>query len=567
MLTYGVRGKFIRVTTILVSLSLYPVVFMWIPLQSAGSLTIGRGTSDVQGTVFRAMQLSEMPTPWSRSYLLAAPEGEGFWNLTTLPSAFKWLALWISTRFLDPISAVNMWIVLAWVISGIGVYLVGRQLGASTIASIAAGIMGQSLPWLQEKAGSHTSLMLSGGVLICYYFALQLQDRRTNWTTGRWLMSLIALASLDPYLFSFGIIGSLTILLSSRLISARGVAVALIVFSILILARDRVAETISGVLLGQSLPGANRQLRIAEPSEVDFWTSSLTDYVRPHTDHLFLPMPWYRSIEIDFAQDFVNYSGLILLAIGAIGVYFSLRSGKRKAALAMLMVLILACLVSTVSYVELLNERIAGPASVASLFQPGLRVFSRWGLIAQFILASFSAVTLSKVMLGGRLRTGRYAFGALIVTIALLDLNPFGGRRYVDEVRVYEPLRGLAVDAPTLYLPASGAWYIDAVFSELPAVNGALTNDRAIQLESYIATHSQDFVCSMREIGAQNVLIRHEQATNAIDLISARKGIESNGLRIVGSWRVRGAYSGTESRLTLFRFVDEQDWGCDGSKA
>ena len=148
----------VRRIALFTPLLIYPTWFMW-PTLGWGSTTMIQQYSqlDTGGMVRTAQMLSRMPTPWSTNMMSGAPAGETFWSIPAISQGWQLLIQWLLVRVLPPTTAVNYWILLGWILSGLAIYLVSRQLGVSRSLSVVGGIAFEMLPWIREQVNTHTS--------------------------------------------------------------------------------------------------------------------------------------------------------------------------------------------------------------------------------------------------------------------------------------------------------------------------------------------------------------------------------------------------------------------------
>lgn len=461
-----------------VSLSIYPVYFMWVPLTSTRSRQIGISTSDLNSAILNALTLSYMDVPWDTATITNAPDGENYWRVTHLTQILQHLGLWLFTRIASPSASVAILIVFGWIITGIAVYLWARHLGATRTASIAAGIIAQSLPWLQAKASSHTSYLYIGLILLTWLAFARLGNR----SKGRLLIAILMLAStllFDTYIFYFTFFGLLVFLsVAPQSKKTRRYFQVIFVFLLLISLffhsfLEYQFNSLLKTIQGTSADG-QRIIQLPADSDIAFWSSSTLDYLRPSASHLLFPQPWWRSIQVEFSQDFVNYAGITVVALALMGIVIGLRNGPRRLTCAWSMVIVVFFLLST--NIRLNIGAFSSPSltEIVTLFMPGARVFSRAGLVVEVALCIFVAVALTYA----QRRIKSQSLGNIIVigvtAVCLIDLNPVGGRVYLTESSKYDVFNNAlsASDSPrVLFLPPYGRWYIDNSFIGTETVN------------------------------------------------------------------------------------------------
>ena len=127
---------------------IYPSLFMYQVLLPGSMSTLQYSRKlDTSGTIGTALILSRMRFPWSRNFMQNWPQGEPFWNIWSISQSIQWLVLWIMTRIMSPILAVNWYLWLGWCSSGLIVFLIARHFGSSEFGAVCAALFAQMLPW------------------------------------------------------------------------------------------------------------------------------------------------------------------------------------------------------------------------------------------------------------------------------------------------------------------------------------------------------------------------------------------------------------------------------------
>ena len=537
-------------------LTVYPVWFMFVPLTSSAITQVGRGTSDINGAILRAQVLATMQWPWSETSLVGGPAGESFWNLWTLKNPILWIALWLPSQVLSPDSAVALLVIVGWIVTGLGVYLVARRLGASQVTATLSGVIGQMLPWMQEKAAAHLTYMFSGLILVGMVAAADCVVRSNRRTILVLLSTNICALGVDLYLFYFTLIGQVVVwLFLTRRTFIRGAIVGLLVaigtLAVVIrLALANHAEFFP--LLVKSAPAIlTGRPWIATPDTIKFWTSDLIDYIRPHPYHMIFDYPWRRAIEIDFISDHVNYLGVVVLALSVVGVVVALRTSSRRTACAFLAAAGIFILLS-------INFPLVGlgVAELVSVFTPGARVYSRAGLPAELIAAAFCAVALDAIV--RRIKSKRVGMGLTlsIFVLAVLDLNPLGGSKPVRERAAYETFRTaltqVIYEPSVLILPTDIRWYVDGSFLDSNLVNSFSNSERLDFLTDKQLSTPESLFCSIVPTGATHVLLPVGPEVEVYSRVDYADSFTPPYFHLIAVSKVQGIYSGTKVDLALF---------------
>ena len=89
-------------------LIIYPTWFMWPTLSFHSSNLIKPSTySDLNGLYNSALFLHGMKFPWSKVANLNGMVGESFWSLATYSQSIHYVLIWLLTRLLPYVIAVN----------------------------------------------------------------------------------------------------------------------------------------------------------------------------------------------------------------------------------------------------------------------------------------------------------------------------------------------------------------------------------------------------------------------------------------------------------------------------
>lgn len=535
---------------VLATLAAYPLWFLWEPLTSTEFRHIGRGTSDINSALLQARILDAMHMPWEWSAITNSPSGEPFWRTSTVAQWGQSLLLWAATRLLDPANALALLVMVGWVITGLAVYLCARTLGAGPVGAVAAGVLAQCLPWMQAKSAAHTTYMFSGVVLICWLAVLQVLAERSRRNLILLALSGLAVCAIDIYLIYFTLIGIAAIAVGyqrGRRRRLTAVAAAVCGLALLSVGRPVLEPLENGVLssLQRALGGMDRAVSVATPEDTLQWTSRWVDFITPHPDHLLLAVPWMRSLQEDFANDFVNYGGLLLLASGIAGFLLAYQSGARRPATALAAALIVLGILSVNTRFFVGSVLVPSLADSLALLTPGARVYSRAGLLSQLLVTAFAGVALSRVRHGtNRAVIGR-GLSVLLVVMIAIDLNPAGGHRLVTEYDRYTSVRDALEAGPSrlLVIPATGRWYVDASYLSTPVVNGLRDNTQAIEIDTAIERGDPLLWCLLRESGVTHILAVDAVPQGQWDVQSNIDALLAGGADRVARIQTLGVYS------------------------
>lgn len=543
-----------------VVLCIYPIWFLWQPLTSNIGTQIGKGTSDLNGGILYAEILSRMPTLFSPNLLTNSPNGETFWTALTIPQTLLNVLLWGASHVLPATNAVAVVSAVGWILTGVSVYLLAREVGANRLPAVAAGVIGESLPWLQLKAGSHIAYLFAGLVLFAWIFAIRFAKKSELTRLIAVLVTLAVTALTDTYLFYFSTLGVIVITLiatnskSVRIWLATSVTVIVLVRLVF---SEQLIRLENGLLnaLQRSAESGQRTIQVATHSEISAWTSSLFDYVRPWSAHLAFPQDWNRAIEGDFAQDFAVYAGVICLVLGMIGIWFGLRSPERRYVFGLLGLAVVLVLVS-VNFGDFSNSASgAGFADLVSPFMPGARVFSRAGILAELLIVVFMSLCLTRCFRFASRRAWSWAACLVLTFLVLLDLNPAGGRYILFEKQKYmefaSTIRSTS-DPRVAIFPSKGRWYLDASYLGVPVVNGLRSNARISGIESAAQAGALRLWCAVRSESVSHVISPVGGELKAWDQAPGLETLTEPYFSLEGVTTVTGSYSNYQIKLGLF---------------
>ena len=136
---------------------LYPLTYMAPALNLNSRTRLGRGISDMNGTILLAHQINSMRFPWSETSWLGYPDESNFWIFTRFSQSIHWIILYFLTRLFTPYFSVNLVLLIGWTLTGLLAYFVAREIGLDKSVSVFVGLASQSLPWMREKIEEHLS--------------------------------------------------------------------------------------------------------------------------------------------------------------------------------------------------------------------------------------------------------------------------------------------------------------------------------------------------------------------------------------------------------------------------
>jgi len=433
---------------------------------------------DTSGTVAIAQALKRMKYPWSLNVMSNAPYGESFWSLSRLVQSVQWLALWLLTRFNSAILSVNILICIGWVLSGISVYILCRYLKLSIMSSLMSGLLVQMLPWVREKVMTHIAYVFICVPIFAIFLLIKTKSEPNKSNFVKLLCFICFTAFFDLYWFYINLlIASIFVLISFKTIinKLRGYSFnARIAFTLIPPTIVVVLIWMYGYLLRITSSGnsLNRPFSIATDEFIDLYNGSLLRYVRPTIGHLFIEKGLISSPI--FSEDYVLYVGVVtfVLAIGSFVSRNKLPEVERGHQKLLALIAIVCALMTIPAQMKTQFGVIPGPVHFVKFLTPGMRVYSRFGLVTESlicILAGYMLGMLQTLRVRNVLRSFLLAF---VIVFSFLDMNPSARRlinaEYAGYVKVREVLNSTEQPVLLELPPDSDKLYFASSYSDAP---------------------------------------------------------------------------------------------------
>jgi hypothetical protein len=492
--------------------SVYPVLFMFPALFSSDTIMAKKTFSDVGHYVWVAQQLEKMNFPWSHNFMINAPDGVAFWNPAAFVNGAYWMVLWFLTRFVTPIVAINVTLVAGWILSGVSAYIFARRLSATYAGAIIAGLSLQMLPWFREKILAHPLYVFWFVPIFVLMFSIDFIRNVTFRNLVILASALIGTFFVDLYWFWYSIDLVVVVFIVNFFHIIRQVrrwlhwqqAIAVlgaisfpssVFFAYRFLQRQTRSDTTW-----------ERPLEIASAEFVDIFQGSLLRFVTPHPEHLLFPNDFLFGVG---REDAVNYVGISLLILGAGVLAFMYRDSCRREILTVVALVGFAAWFTLPTDFMVLGVNLGFPADILRVVNPGIRVFSRFGMIAQAMLCIVAGVTVSKIL--GLFRN-RKLLGAVILILISIDLNPISRRLSSAVFADYEVVRKeLAIDKRSVTLelwPDLNRLYFPRYLIDgAKAFTWAEYIDRSNEIRLHASRGDLDFYGYLRSRGVTHVLI------------------------------------------------------------
>jgi len=446
------------------------------------------------------------------------PQGEPFWNIWSFSQSIQWLVLWIATRVMSPILAVNWYIWLGWCGTGLIVFLIARHFGSSEFGAVCAALFAQMLPWYREQVMTHISyvwLCVPLGIVLLTLRALV----KINFNSVTKIAVGLSLVSLfDLYFFYFSIF-ILIILMLSDIPSVLGwfsilhirMRTFFLGFLALLIAISAIAFRYLSSIVNN--PGsAKSKLIVSDASFVDQFGGTLLRYVRPSSDHLLFPSTVVHGLAA--VEDVVAYAGLsiIVLAVIAIKTNRSLRKrGFHRSRNLLIPLILFFGALGLPTKITVLGWTFPTIVNLVRFVTPGIRVYSRGGLIAELLMCVLAGLTISDFN-RSRMKTLTKIFVSFsIVSICVIDLNPFGRRFVNSDYASYESIRDYLSEFDTpVVLPLDS----DLDPSKFPFYYFAaptVVSSNTHLLEEEISLHEtlgdEDFAAYLGHLGVTHIVV------------------------------------------------------------
>jgi hypothetical protein len=363
-------------------------------------------------------QAGESPFTWSHDTLNGAPEGVPRPTAPEFVSPVQSGFVWLVKPLLGRVAALNLFVVLGFLLTGFTTFLLLSRFGFGLPASFLGGYIVAFNPWMFEQAYAGGLAFLHGWVLVLLLWALvRAREVRT--------LRRAALAGA-AYGLCFAFAAYLGLL-----------ATALVAAFVLVdlFAQSSAAErlrtltlalTIGGVTALFLAPGAiaffldrsDVTRALTNPlDQLDRLAASPLSYILPSVRH-----PVFGGLAADLwpeqpLHEKVLYFGLVTLALAVVGA-LSIRSATGRARHLLTLAAVtapIALLASLPRSFELAGLRVPTPAYAVGELTSFYRVYARFGYVVGLAAAILAAWAVSRL---ARTRRGHaVAFAAIAVVV------------------------------------------------------------------------------------------------------------------------------------------------------
>ncbi len=439
-------------------------------------------------------------------------------NIATFPAT---ASLYLLSLLLGPVAAINVYILLGYVLSGVAMFLLVRRLLGHAGVAFLAGFAWAFYPFVVIKGQGHVDFVHGWVLVVPLWRLLELTERPTR-RNGVWAgLALVLALAWTPYHILFA-----------------GVMAAALAVTALVVAWDRgILQPTATALavafaIGISWLGAMTLLNQAAPrsevrshtlGEADRYAARVDEYVVPSAQHPLLgdQAREFRESHLHDSNPAENvlYVGMGVLALALLGLVAGLREGGRwqLLSLAGAALVVAGFSFSLQPVVNLLGIDVNTPTRLLYEFTTTWRIFSRLVVVVMLglvLLAAIGALWLVR----RRAPATQAAVLALLLVVVAGDLwarQPVRTTK-IDVPPTYERLArmpdGLTAEYPLV--GAEGAFYGDIFYQawhEKQVVNGYLPGSseerRALNL-AFPARRST--ANDLKALGVRYVLVRRD---------------------------------------------------------
>lgn len=461
----------------------------------------GTSNSDINLSIRSAQIINSMKYPWSKETFSSFPESKWFYRVESITDSI-WIGwTWVTTRFIDPVTSVNIYSVLGFVVTGGLVFLILRQIGISRNFALFAGVLTEMLPWLRQNAlftASGTYYAVAPLALILFLL------RNDNLIfTYRGFLKLISIFFIFSIFSAYSFFFSLYVLIIWLLFSWRMVyqqwglqpnrskAIIISLFSFLVFG----AVFSIGFLLSQTNSEFGKPFGIYDVATVNANVNSLLGYLRPDAFHLV----WPSSVWFDDGDD-QNYGGIIVstFAVFSLVLYFM---NKLTLDLYRLIAVWIGLIILGLGRITILGFEIPSLRELARFVMPGIRAFSRVGMIVEIISIILFAVVVSYLYEQVKATSLKKVFVISIAVIAVLDFNPVSRRFFYNERDLFADIRS------SIQSTNNGGLYVSRTSLDLVDYFGAPTFTDIYSMYPLAARGSSALSGFLVEIGVHSLIV------------------------------------------------------------
>lgn len=358
----------------------------------------------------------------------------GLLRVEAIQSLIQYIFGWAVSPIFGPVGALNLYLLIGMTSSGVVTYILAKKLHASTSVAVLAGLTVQCLPWLRQNLLFGTACVFIsvplGLVLLLHQTSMRSVSTKDLIRIGSYM---IFTGLFYSYWFFFGqfiiiiwIIASTNDIkklfagFNSTKQSLVALVVGLLTVAYIITFRELLKHTQSefGTPFG-----------VYPVEQVMTNINTLRGLISPDAFHLVKPSTNWTE-----AGDEQNYLG-VFVAVFALARLVRIARVRTMVLERRITLVAIACFALAMGRINFANLDIPSLREYMRFLMPGIRQFSRLGLIAQALF-----VVLAWKEIGDRVKVLKSPVlkNIVVVTLGLLvlvDLNP-ASRRFVYEPRL-----------------------------------------------------------------------------------------------------------------------------------
>jgi hypothetical protein len=516
-------NRLVQTVAAAIAYSGFAVYLTW-PLASDLDGRIFGAAGDLTGALSTFREVVEsggFPFAPTTLHDFSAPEGLPLrWtlNIATFPSFGIVYAL---TGVFGPVAAIGLYTLLGLSLSGLAMFLLVRRLTNHAGVAFLAGYVYAFYPFVVVKAQGHVDYVHGWVMVVPLWRLIELMLRPTL-RNGVWAgLALVLACAWTPYHILFaGVMGIAVGVVALGFAWRDGTVRATL--GALTVAGAIALTWLGGVAL-LDRAGPRSEVRTHSVAEAIAFSARAEEYVIPTSRNPIVgdQAGEYRTEHLHGSNAAENsiYLGVTVLALAALGLLFSLRSGGtlRRVAVAALAVSAAGFAFSAPPEVTLFGSGVSTPTRFLFDITTSWRVFSRLVVVVMAGLAPLAGLGALAIV---RQRPPAFAAALLAVLLAIVatDLwaRPLHGTNKLVIPPTYGKLAqlpdGIAVEYPLL--PAEHSQYGDVLFQgwhDKPIVNGYYQGsgeeNRAVLLDDLSRPSTAR---GLAALGVRYVLVRQD---------------------------------------------------------
>lgn len=433
-----------------------------------------------------------------------------------MPGAINWIALWVSTRVFDPFFSVSIWIWAGWVLSGLVGYWIAREVGVHFYGAILSGVLVETLPWMREKVMTHIAY-----VFVCVPLIVILILFKFSKNPSVKLLKLLGLAIAITFFFDlYWFFFNLYLVFCGAVLYRKQLLVVWNALS----KRTRVWVKFGAVgsvvlyvfgyySIWTRMRGTSseyRPLQVATLDFIDQFNGSILRYVDFFAFHNFTNR---KVLSRGTIEDIVNYCGIGVMIFAFFAAYLKPKEpAADRSKLRQVGFFAATCFVLTLpTTFSIFQLHIWTPVAVIRFLMPGVRVFSRAGMITEALLCILCVAGINVLLSQFRQVLFKKILIVVVVTLLILDMNPTSRRFINDDYNSFSQIHEVLDDTPNVVLlelnPVLNKLYFAPNLSNAPVLNNPLDSkwNESIALQASLG--DSNFSSYLQAKGVTHLLV------------------------------------------------------------